>query len=290
MGFFKPKDNNLPFFLASAPVEFLDRAKELVEARGGEYAAGDKDDIFNSSTLDNQESWKVGWKGKVEMAINMLKKHNKGKKIICLAIAGGPACDWERGELRNTFCKNHPELKIKTLGDLEDLETWLDKNHPQGAATSIATSMANASLDSCQVEKIMLLAADVLLSMHQTPGFLIHYLAACLPARLSELTQLVRQKDIADRHDYWNPFTASQPANQPTNQPTNHAHTHICTHAHTHKRTYILHTHTYIPQLIAQDLFSLGCRDIRSSRCILCNSRCTRNISWCKVIRMDLKG
>ena len=49
----------------------------------------------------------------VEMLINMLKKHNPGKKVTALAIAGGPACDWERAELRNTFCKNHRELVLK---------------------------------------------------------------------------------------------------------------------------------------------------------------------------------
>ena len=99
-----------PFFLASAPVSELGRAKDLVLARGGQYAAGDKDDIFNSMTLHDQESWKVGWKGKVEMCINVLKTQNPGKEITCLAIAGGPACDWERAELRNTFCSNHPQV------------------------------------------------------------------------------------------------------------------------------------------------------------------------------------
>ena len=45
-------------------------------------------------------------------------------------LVTGPACDWERAELRNTFCKNHPELKLKQLGDFDDLEVWLDKFHP----------------------------------------------------------------------------------------------------------------------------------------------------------------
>ena len=119
-----------PFFLASAPVSVLDRAKRLVESRGGYYAAGDKDDIFNSMTLGDQESWKVGWKGKVEMMINILKKQNPGQKVTALAIAGGPACDWERGELHNTFCSNHRELVLKQLGDMEDLQLWLDRYHP----------------------------------------------------------------------------------------------------------------------------------------------------------------
>lgn len=43
-----------------------------------------------------------------------------------------PACDWERAELRNTFCKNHRELVLKQLGDIEDLELWLDRYHPAG--------------------------------------------------------------------------------------------------------------------------------------------------------------
>ena len=119
-----------PFFLASAPVSVLDRAKRLVESRGGYYAAGDKDDIFNSMTLGDQESWKVGWKGKVEMMINILKKQNPGQKVTALAIAGGPACDWERGELHNTFCSNHRELVLRQLGEMEDLELWLDRYHP----------------------------------------------------------------------------------------------------------------------------------------------------------------
>ena len=81
-------------------------------------------------TLHDQESWKVGWKGKIEATINVLKTQNPGKEVTALAIAGGDACDWERKELRNTFCTNHPQLKLKQLGDFDDLEAWLDKNYP----------------------------------------------------------------------------------------------------------------------------------------------------------------
>ena len=38
-----------------------------------------------------------------------------------------------RGAVRNTFCKNHRELVLKQLGDIEDLETWLDRYHPRAA-------------------------------------------------------------------------------------------------------------------------------------------------------------
>ena len=43
--------------------------------------AGDADDIFNSMTLAEQESWKVGWKGKVEATINILKTMNPGEEV-----------------------------------------------------------------------------------------------------------------------------------------------------------------------------------------------------------------
>ena len=64
------------------------------------------------------------------MSERVLKTLNPGKEITVLAIAGGDACDWERKELRNTFCKNQPELKLKQLGDFDDLEMWLDRFHP----------------------------------------------------------------------------------------------------------------------------------------------------------------
>ena len=100
-------------------------------------------------TLSDQESWKVGWKGKVEMLINILKKQNRGEKITALAIAGGPVCDWERAELRNTFCQNHTELVLKQLGDMEDLETWLDRYHPKAEEGS---GGADASTEHVELE------------------------------------------------------------------------------------------------------------------------------------------
>lgn len=100
---------------------------------GGFYAAGDKDDIFNKDVLTHPEAdptkaecWRVGWKGKVEMCYNMLQQLNPdAEKIVTIAIAGGPACDWERGEIRNKFCKVHPSMQLKVIGDMEDLEAWL---------------------------------------------------------------------------------------------------------------------------------------------------------------------
>ena len=55
----------------------------------------------------------------------MLERAYPGQVITVLAVAGGPACDWERGELRSNFCPQYPTLRLKQLGDLEDLEAWL---------------------------------------------------------------------------------------------------------------------------------------------------------------------
>ena len=52
-----------PFFLASAPISSLERAKALVVAAGGMHAAGEKGDAFNSLNLEDEESWRAGWKG-----------------------------------------------------------------------------------------------------------------------------------------------------------------------------------------------------------------------------------
>jgi len=123
----------LPFFLASCPDRNLKEGIALMKKYGGFYAAGDKDDIFNKDVLTNPdadptkaECWRVGWKGKVEMCYCMLHQLNPdAEKIVAIAIAGGPACDWERGEIRNKFCKVHLAMQLKVIGDMEDLEAWL---------------------------------------------------------------------------------------------------------------------------------------------------------------------
>ena len=38
----------------------------------------------------------------------MLEQDFPGQPITVLAIAGGAACDWERRELRDTFCPQYP--------------------------------------------------------------------------------------------------------------------------------------------------------------------------------------
>jgi hypothetical protein len=54
------------------------------------------------------------------------------------------ACDWERGELRNNFCPRYPTLKLKQLGDMEDLEAWLVRAYGGDAAGAAAGVSAAA--------------------------------------------------------------------------------------------------------------------------------------------------
>ena len=94
------------FILASAPVECLDDAIPLTLRYGGEYTAGDAQDQLNARVIGADEAWKTAWKGLMHQAIRMLSRG--GAPVTLVAIAGGPACDWERGELRNVFCVEYP--------------------------------------------------------------------------------------------------------------------------------------------------------------------------------------
>eukprot|EP01043_Picozoa_sp_COSAG02_P089173 COSAG02_NODE_26178_length_639_cov_0.716667_1_plen_134_part_01 len=110
-----------PFFLASAPVDCIEAAIQKALEFGGEYSAGDAQDTLNRDILDlANETLKAAWKGKTSQAYRMLKRFHPHAKIIAIAIAGGPACDWERSELRNNFCQQYPDMVLKQIGDYED--------------------------------------------------------------------------------------------------------------------------------------------------------------------------
>ena len=61
------------------------------------------------------------------MCYDILKDDNPGQTLTAVAIAGGPACDWERTELRNNFGQKLPNFKLKQIGDFEDDEVWLER-------------------------------------------------------------------------------------------------------------------------------------------------------------------
>mmetsp|Transcript_50735 Transcript_50735/g.93156 ORF Transcript_50735/g.93156 Transcript_50735/m.93156 type:complete len:303 (-) Transcript_50735:287-1195(-) len=141
----KASSGQLPFFLASCPSELLADAIIIMKKYGGFYAAGDADDVFNKDVLagaEQTESWKAGWKGKVEMCFNMMKQMSPGKQIIAIAVAGGPACDWERQQIFTRFCKVHEDLLLKQVGDIEDLEAWLQRTGYKAKAVSYGTRKA----------------------------------------------------------------------------------------------------------------------------------------------------
>eukprot|EP01050_Picozoa_sp_SAG11_P037746 SAG11_NODE_15046_length_590_cov_3.107943_1_plen_91_part_10 len=86
-----------PFFLASALVDSLEKCIQLSLEYGGEYSAGDATDKLNLDILDPaNDTWKSAWKGKTSQTYRILKRLHPNEKIIAVAIAGGPACDWER--------------------------------------------------------------------------------------------------------------------------------------------------------------------------------------------------
>ena len=116
-----------PFMLASCPVDKLTEAIILVNAKGGLYAAGDATDTLNKE-LSKSESWKAAWKGKTKMAIDVLKKLYPRQKITVIAVAGGPACDWELGELfrKASWLGDSSMLELKVVGDIDSLKDLLE--------------------------------------------------------------------------------------------------------------------------------------------------------------------
>lgn len=125
-----PEDGPLPFFLASCPDNILPEAVAVTKKYGGFAAAGteSKDGGITDkpgADVEKLECWRSGWRGKVDMCLHMLRQLMPEKLIVAVAVAGGPACDWERAELRNRFCALYEDLRLKQVGDVEDLEAWL---------------------------------------------------------------------------------------------------------------------------------------------------------------------
>ena len=146
-----------PFFLASAPVECIEQAIQTSLDFGGEYSAGDAADKLNRDILDPaNETWKAAWKGKTSQAYRMLKRANPNEKIIAVAIAGGPACDWERRELRNNFCQQYPDMVLKQIGDYDDFLAWLERIYPahveRGLLARVPAGLSPAELNHKEIK------------------------------------------------------------------------------------------------------------------------------------------
>ena len=114
--------------LASCPLNELPRAIALVTAKGGQYSAGDATDTLNKDAQVS-EAWKPAWMGKTKQCFEILKSFFPGQPITAIAIAGGKACDWERGELyrKAAWLGDCSRLEVKQCGDCDDLEYWLSK-------------------------------------------------------------------------------------------------------------------------------------------------------------------
>merc|ERR1712217_836451 len=78
-----------------------------------------------------RESWQTGWKGKVVQAIQMIQDEHPGTPIILIAVAGGPACEWEREVLLSGKLKQHcPNARLKFCSVLPELESFLSRGAP----------------------------------------------------------------------------------------------------------------------------------------------------------------
>mmetsp|Transcript_43437 Transcript_43437/g.134236 ORF Transcript_43437/g.134236 Transcript_43437/m.134236 type:complete len:212 (+) Transcript_43437:95-730(+) len=121
-----------PVVLGSCPDCLLLEAIEITNQHGGFYCAGEKGDVFNkdilvSSTSEQAESWKTGWKGKTEQAINMCRRlFEPDQPIYVVAIQGGPACEWEREQLRSVFQPKKDNMQLVFHNDTNDYIRWLE--------------------------------------------------------------------------------------------------------------------------------------------------------------------
>merc|ERR1712190_495628 len=98
-------------------------------------------DYFNKDLLFVQdpiraERWKTGMKGKLFATADILTTQNPGKEIVALAIAGGPACDWERSQLTpvsvnpDSLRKRFPHLRLVVCGSVAQLQAFLQRGLP----------------------------------------------------------------------------------------------------------------------------------------------------------------
>jgi len=135
------------FFLASCPEDTLAEAIRMTKKYVGKYTAGDKDDLLNKDMLMKEHgaataAWKNAWLGKTKQRLDDYQDDYPGEEVTAIAVAGGPGCDWERGQLYSVFAKNYPNMKLKQCGDTEDYEGWLNKNFPGGLAAPAPTAEA----------------------------------------------------------------------------------------------------------------------------------------------------
>lgn len=118
------------FVLASAPEHELPELIQLTNDCSGHYCAGDKDDQFDTHALaiaGKSEQWKAAWLGKVHGTIQTIRRFNPQAKICVVAVAGGPACDWERGVLQEHMSRKYfgDNVVLKQIRDVEDFQHWL---------------------------------------------------------------------------------------------------------------------------------------------------------------------
>lgn len=117
------------FIVASAPEHVLREVRSITERYNGFYTAGDKDDTFNDRILRDAgfaSQWRSAWLGKTEAAIQMANSFRPGLRVHLVVIRGGPACEWERGQIESNLVPSRREVQLQTFDTIGELAHWLE--------------------------------------------------------------------------------------------------------------------------------------------------------------------
>jgi len=137
----KKLTRNTRYILASSPEYGLDgrpvlaMAKGFIEALGFKNCAGDAKDKFHTQVMSPEQmtkaikGWRVAWVSKVHVHLKLMSEESKDP-IVVIAIAGGPECEYERGELRTTFMNSFPMIHVKFVDSFEDMRLYFESGAP----------------------------------------------------------------------------------------------------------------------------------------------------------------
>jgi len=126
------------YLLASCPDRILSIAIKIMRQHKQFNCAGDADDAMHKKVMaatemdENVRGWRTAWKGKTCQAITMLRTIYPDKKLVVIAISGGPECDVERAALFSGSISNSlgTEYRLKQIGDIGDLKAYFERGAP----------------------------------------------------------------------------------------------------------------------------------------------------------------
>jgi len=110
----------------------------IMERYGQHNCAGYAHDKFHKNVMlphemaKDSQGWRTAWKGRVVQALTDLNSIYPDKTLVLIALAGGPECDFERGQLFNgKIASSFPNgYKLKQIGDLDELVSYFGRGAP----------------------------------------------------------------------------------------------------------------------------------------------------------------